>query len=740
MKIANSRILSMVLIAILLTATSCSVKEETKPLDFTIDNKSVNQLDTNNIDLLGQNTNEYVVESLNYCKNQIVATVTLIENEELQYHLYVIDQSGKIVNSVILTDLIPEETIISVFVTLEGTLYILTLPLISSSEYSLYTASVDKLNNLELSRDKIKLTDNFLPVKLIANDDSAYIYANSMDNWESSVFYFEINEDHNIQKIDNSNFSINEIVNINNQIAVVEDKDVAEKGFLNIYFLEMGKFTSPIQIKIDKLIAPNFYIGTKDGLFFSDPYEISFLDFTKDDTLQIEKILSFSDVGIVNNVNETNIMFCPFTKNKILYSSIINLSIGMQTELKNQFKILTVSEESTFLKTITITGKDIQYDSELLFAINNYNERNNTVKIVVFEHDNANNLSFEEQLSMSVLSGNVPDILYNYGESLDRYLVNDDFANLYDFMKNDSDFNQDDYLANILTLCETDGNLFQIFPSFSFSGFVGKESMFDSEKPLTISEFENLYKNAEGKQKLFENQDQSSILAMSVFTQLNQFVDYDEKTAYFDSPLFYDLLSFSKYFGKSDSEMQNYFLDEAELAANGELLLMNVRQLGDPLAFQEYAHIFSEPIQIVGFPSLDSSTPICIPNITLSIFAEAKEKELAWGFIKNLFSQEMQNEFAQRNQIPLLISALDFQIQNAMETDAYNNEYIPLSVENAKKYQKTITSIKSVGIVDEQILSIITEEILPYYADQKTEEEVITIIQSRVMTLLNEKR
>ena len=77
------------------------------------------------------------------------------------------------------------------------------------------------------------------------------------------------------------------------------------------------------------------------------------------------------------------------------------------------------------------------------------------------------------------------------------------------------------------------------------------------------------------------------------------------------------------------------------------------------------------------------------------------------------------------------------------ETVYINGESVPLppmSQEQVDKIVAFVESVDKVSYYNEDIQNIIDEEVAPFFADQKTAEDVASIIQNRVELYVNENR
>jgi hypothetical protein len=101
-------------------------------------------------------------------------------------------------------------------------------------------------------------------------------------------------------------------------------------------------------------------------------------------------------------------------------------------------------------------------------------------------------------------------------------------------------------------------------------------------------------------------------------------------------------------------------------------------------------------------------------------------------------------------EIPVLKSAFESQIETAMNppkdgNNVYYSSYtedgmLPaMTEETAQAYRALVDSLSSIMIMDNEVNSIIMEEVPAYFNDQKTDKDVSALIQNRVETLVRER-
>lgn len=86
---------------------------------------------------------------------------------------------------------------------------------------------------------------------------------------------------------------------------------------------------------------------------------------------------------------------------------------------------------------------------------------------------------YNTELSVRLMSGTGPDVIHIVPGAVN--LNDEHFLDLYPFMKNDSDFQEDDYYMNVLAGAETDGKLYRIGASYMLYGLYAMRKDLDPE-------------------------------------------------------------------------------------------------------------------------------------------------------------------------------------------------------------------------------------------------------------------
>ncbi len=238
-------------------------------------------------------------------------------------------------------------------------------------------------------------------------------------------------------------------------------------------------------------------------------------------------------------------------------------------------------------------------------------------------------------------------------------------------------------------------------------------------------------------------------------------IDWENRVCHLDGQEAVELLEFSREYGDN----RIYSEDIAEAAAVGE-----EAQPGDRILREEtltaVSYLYgihsvqgwdthfrlcdSVPVYI-GFPTENGEAQHEMYVESFAINQACKYPEAAVAFLQFLQSEKRQNDIAEQGMstvMPVRRSSLERIWNKAMKneydlsgkTEIMGEEVKlePLSPESVQRFRKVIETAKPISRRTEPIYNMIEEELSPYYAGDKSAEEVLGILQNRVQLYLNE--
>lgn len=436
---------------------------------------------------------------------------------------------------------------------------------------------------------------------------------------------------------------------------------------------------------------------------------------------------------------------------------------------------------------ITVGGRYIDY--QIKRALLKFNRTSDEYKVVFKDYSKYDTQANDyngayEALDKDILSKNdAPDIIFVdiYGMDYKSYIAKGIFADLEKYMDADEAFNKDDYLANVFEAEKINGHLYTIAPSISFQTLAGKKSVFGDKTHWTMKEFLEMHRSlGEGEQMLSESTRDGYGSVMLMIAE-NEFID-DNGNCTFNSDEFKDILAYLKdlpadYTAYQDKwkDNDNYWQEQELSYSKGTTKLYNA-YIYNFDRIPELEAYMGEEVSLIGYPtSTEGVSGVLIqPNTELAINANSKVTAGCWEIIKYLLSDEYQNQFSGDTsankgyyggsyQFPIKKSIVEKKMTNDIQPSYYTdydengneiqverprNTWIgDTKVEMRKSTEEDVARLYDLLInanffvrENKEITDIIMSEAQPYFDNQKSVDEVVDIINSRVRLIVSQQK
>ena len=427
-------------------------------------------------------------------------------------------------------------------------------------------------------------------------------------------------------------------------------------------------------------------------------------------------------------------------------------------------------------KTIlTLAGISIGDNPALQKAVNDFNRENPEYRIEIVDYMmryGPESIESREEyleacdtmmqrIKMEIMSGNGPDMLLNSGgeeSDLLLYASSGLLTDLVPLMNADSDFHEDDYVSSILNASKKDGKLYPFPLAFYFSGLFAPADRIPDVAGWTLDTFPQFAEGLpEGATPFSPYISHSYLLREMLSYSEASFVDSNTGKVQFDSPEFIKLLEIVKAYSTPDTDpnvVSSVPVDFNPLEAfiSGEYCFYEVPG-STPWYFAACDNICGSSGGVfTGYPSITGSGPLGNLAYSIGIVDNGKGADGCWAFLKSLLTEENQRNLTATiggdsfRENPILSSLLDEYIETSTKgiqpgqmIDMFDREAKPVTAEQAKEYRELIDGITMIRQNDSEITSIILEEAAAYFKGQKTSEEVVSLIQNRVQTLVYER-
>lgn len=457
-----------------------------------------------------------------------------------------------------------------------------------------------------------------------------------------------------------------------------------------------------------------------------------------------------------------------------------------------QLIVLTRVDAASVVNKTVLTFACNGLDWNMRDAIVKFNRSSNTHRIVVRDYSEYNTdddyTAGIQKLNTEMLSGKLPDMIdiNTYSMPIEQYAAKGFLTDLYELIDADPDMSRESFVQPVLKALESaDGKLYQLPQTFAVDTAIALDKVVGEYDTWNLAAVKDAMTKLQDGATVFDvYRTKSDILSTCISRNIDAFVDWENGAAHFDSDEFKALLEFANSFPdtydweNADEEDQ----DSAQNRMNAGKQLMSsfyVSSLEDIL-YQLTG--YNGKVKFVGYPSEDGTSNHAFQiDGAIAISSTCADKTAAWNFMKQFLNEEYQSSYNIWS-FPINQAAFDAKLKEMMteeyQTDDNGNPIrIPkvtyytdgngtmtgystgnggvavmqasadgsvemgengevnvyaMTQEQADEILGLINATTAVYGYDESIMGIITDEAAPYFAGEKSLDDTVNMIQSRV--------
>lgn len=446
---------------------------------------------------------------------------------------------------------------------------------------------------------------------------------------------------------------------------------------------------------------------------------------------------------------------------------------GMESATEYQLCTLTKTLKSEVPQKELITLGTLGLSQGIRNAVVDFNKTNGTYRITI--KDYAKNLDYSQEnayadavarFNNDLMTGNAPDIIdLSYGSG-SQYMNKGVIEDLYPYLENSSVVSKEDFIAPVLDAYSVDGKLTCIPSSFYITTLAAKISDVGDRNSWTMAELIETIDSKPADMQIMQYAVKNDILRMSLMFDEESYIDWASGKCNFNSEDFKRVLEFANRF-PAEYEFYENEPSQPELIAEGKLLLLPVT-ISEFKDIQTYGAMYGDDITYIGYPTATGENGSAFSGQDkLGISSKSANKEGAWLFLESLMTEKYQTGMFSWG-LPTLKSAYNEKLAKDMEKhyeldeegnpvldeegnkievstggmsyDNFSIDFYAVSQEEADRIEALIAATNKVVNEGEasEVFNIINEEAAPYFAGQKSLQEVVDIIQSRVQIYISE--
>ena len=407
-----------------------------------------------------------------------------------------------------------------------------------------------------------------------------------------------------------------------------------------------------------------------------------------------------------------------------------------------------------------------------------FNRKNDRYRIEIADYSEYNNDkdgwdAGQTKLRTEILSGNVPDIFCLNGLNYTQLAAKGILEDLYPYIDADKDMSRSDFFQNVLSAFEVDGKLCQTVAGFYINSAIGAAAVVGDEPGWTYEQFNAaLASMPDGCTAFDQYVTRDGILQTCLALDMADFVDWGTGKVSFDNEQFVKLLKFANSF-PSEFDWENYdwsqeMSTEERLAQGKQMLVQTSAYSIEDVFYNNYTQFMGGKITYIGYPTAHGTgNMISLSEAGYGMSSKSPYKDEIWQFLRSFFTKEYQQDtYALSSRVDVFeAKAKDATTVRYQKNEDGNyvldddGEKIPVSrytiwdskenklreiyalePEQVDQIRELIESTTKVADYNQEILSIVSEQAAPYFAGQKSAEEVAKLVQSKANIYVNEQR
>ncbi len=475
-------------------------------------------------------------------------------------------------------------------------------------------------------------------------------------------------------------------------------------------------------------------------------------------------IASESKLWIVNE-KELQVV-CDFGLCDYPWQELYNLevqkdgSIVILGKLDNNYCLARVAEEDEVQKEdrqeLVIAFREKH--AAMLKSISRFNRKNDKYHIsVILKESDENWQEYNRRIQMEISAGRGPDIISDdLLLDVSGYLENGYFASLEGVLEDESK-----YLQAALEGGRVNGELYGMPYDFQMKFATYSQNFVGNRTSWTLPELMKAVEKSEAEILHYDYDGVDIVMWYGLYDNDNTaYIDWGKGESHLTEEPFLKLLDFAKrYADKDKGKHQSNEITEGEMLLNGKAIATDSTMYD----FQELNALnacFEGKPAIWGYPRTEGSG-IYATGRYLYVNNMSAGKEGAIAFLQFLMSEEEQSRYmifepalsgsyGYVAYLPVNLNAFQKLIVygcNLKEKRNYHSDERGMSYETEDLTKEQVAQINTMleqvrpdNWYARSIQSIVSEELEPYFAGEKTAEDVAEILDRRVQLYLDEQK
>lgn len=422
----------------------------------------------------------------------------------------------------------------------------------------------------------------------------------------------------------------------------------------------------------------------------------------------------------------------------------------------HQYSVITQRTPEEFENTELVTLSTVGMYDSLEEIVINFNRQESGVRIILQDYANYNTPEDDTlghaKMREDMLDGILADMVCTDGLNFESLAGKGLFADWYDLMDADEEFNRGDYLENYFESMEYGGKLQKMGVSFHLMTAVAKTEFAGDKQGRTLAEF--MAQPLAENMNLFHFYNQDYAMQFWFNAAQASFIDRKNARCYFDTPEFVQLLEMLKacstdeYGGIWTPTLIGEQPPVDSMAFQENRALVDFITITRPIDYHNTLRtVFDDaPLTIIGYPTAEENAGggVFRSDFTLSVNAQSEKKDAVWAFMKYLLSEKYQKKC--NGPMPIHKGILQEKLTLATklvgERTWFNDTMVNVgaaSPESMDMLSAYIDTVNTSYYCDATVEQVLQEETEMFLAGDQTAQQAAKMMQSRIGLYLSEQ-
>lgn len=360
----------------------------------------------------------------------------------------------------------------------------------------------------------------------------------------------------------------------------------------------------------------------------------------------------------------------------------------------------------------------------------------------------------DTQLRLELISGEGPDLILTGAFGNAQVLTAmGALVDLYPYLDKDNEISRDSFLN--LEILELDGKLTRVSSKYYISTYYGTQDAYGDEPGWTLEECMATLKSAESPQAVLGNITGSGFVADLIGAYAAKYVDYEKAECNFSTDEFRAILEVAKAINLNGEDVDVYATQtqtQQEFFATYPNVIYPARIAGVS-GFTTFLNVNAGiPVNLMGLPCEVGNGAKAAFLQPISVCEYTQNGEECWEFIKYFLTNKELCE--DTNYFPVYEVHLKKQIEDAISEQVIRSQESPQLLLSAAALGDTVTpefTLEEAELLyyllyeaptlygyDPVVSPITLEEVEEYLNGNKSQDDVISIIENRLTIYLSE--